>query len=191
MRQIKLLSFVFLSFIFVFAFYVYLVSNKTASLDSKPAFALDMTGISSDGTLYMFVGTYTSGTSKGIYVYRFDEETGIASYVSEVEAVNPSYLAISSDRRYVYSVGENSRNAAVAYAFTFDKTAGKLSLINSQPTNGAAPCYISTDHTGRFVVTANYSGGNVSVFPLNRDGSLQPVEKVFNLGIRGCSRSSG
>jgi len=130
--------------------------------------------------LYLFIGTYTSGTSTGIYVYRFDEETGEATYVSEVKAVNPSYLAVSIDRRFVYSVSESGRDAAIAYAFTFDEKAGVLSLLNSQPTKGAAPCYISADPSGRFVVTANYSGGNVSVFPLADDGSLLPAEKVFD-----------
>ena len=130
-------------------------------------------------SLFLLIGTYTSGTSTGIYVYRFDEETGEAAYVSETKADNPSYLAISNDERFVYSVSESGRDAAMANAFSFDKKAGALSLINSQPTNGAAPCYINTDRLGRFVVTANYSGGNVSVFPLATDGSLKPAEKVF------------
>jgi len=161
----------------------YLVSNNPFMFrnvritDSQPAFSPDKVATSSR-TLYMLVGTYTSGTSTGIYVYRFDEETGKAEYVSETAAVNPSYLAVSTDERYVYSVGESGRDA-VAYAFSFDKKSGKLSLLNSQPTNGAAPCYISADRAGRFVVTANYSGGSVSVLPLATDGSLQPVEKVF------------
>ena len=129
-------------------------------------------------SLYMLVGTYTSGTSNGIYVYRFDEETGVAEYMSDVRAINPSYLAVSADERYVYSVGESGRDAVV-YAFSLDKKAGKLNLLNTQPTNGAGPCYISADHSGRFVVTANYSGGSVSVLPLSADGSLQLVAKVF------------
>jgi len=135
-------------------------------------------------THYMLVGTYTSGTSTGIYVYRLDEETGTVEYISETQAVNPSYLAFSADERFVYSVGESGREA-VAYAFSFDKKNGKLNLLNSQPTNGAAPCYISVDRTGRFVVTANYSGGSVSVFPLATDGSLKPVEKVFQFEGKG------
>jgi 6-phosphogluconolactonase (cycloisomerase 2 family) len=130
-------------------------------------------------TLYMLVGTYTTGTSTGIYVYRFNEDTGETEYVSVAQAVNPSYLAVSADGRYVYSAGESGRDNAVAYAFSFDKQAGKLNMLNSQPTNGASPCYISVDHTGRFVATANYTGGNVSVFPLSSDGALQPVVKVF------------
>ena len=130
-------------------------------------------------SLYMLIGTYTSGTSAGIYVYKFDEETGEAAYVSETKAVNPSYLTVSNDESFVYSVSESGRDAALAYAFSFDKKTGKLNLLNSQPTNGAAPCYINTDRSGRFAVTANYSGGNISVFPLATNGSLQPPEKVF------------
>ena len=138
-------------------------------------------------TFYLLIGTYTSETSTGIYVYTFDEETGEVTYVNETKAVNPSYLAISSDERFVYAVSETGRDAALAYAFSFDKKDGKLSLLNTQPTNGAAPCYISTDRSGRFVVTANYSGGNVSVFPLATDGSLQPLEKVFGFEGMGAS----
>jgi len=139
-------------------------------------------------TLYMLVGTYTSGTSTGIYVYSFDEETGNAEYLTETQAANPSYIAISTDERYVYAVSESGRDATV-YAFLFDKKAGKLNLLNVQPTNGSGPCYISTDHTGNFVVTANYSGGSVSVLPLTVDGLLQPVAKVFQFGGTGPDAS--
>lgn len=140
-------------------------------------------------SLYMLIGTYTSGTSKGIYVYRFDQETGISAYVSEVEAANPTYLTISSDERFVYSVGENNGDAAVAYAFTFDKTTGRLSLLNAQPTGSPGPCYINTDQAGHFVVTANYGGGTISVFPLAPDGSIQPVEKLFEYERNGSNKS--
>ena len=133
---------------------------------------------SSSRMLYMLVGTYTSGTSTGIYVYRFNEETGEAAYVSETKAVNPSYLAVSADESFVYSVGENGKDAA-ALAFSFDKKTGRLHLLNEQPVNSPGPCYITIDRSGRFVVTANYSGGSVSVFPLATDGSLLPVTKLF------------
>jgi len=128
---------------------------------------------------YLLVGTYTSGTSIGIYVYRFDEETGTVEYISETPAVNPSYLAVSANGQYVYSVSENGKNDALVYAFSFDKKDGKLNLLNTQATNGAAPCYISADHSGRYVVTANYSGGNISILPLSDDGSLQTVAKLY------------
>ena len=151
-------------FLFMFTFTTHVYTQKTGE---KPT------------SLYLLVGTYTTGSSTGIYVYRFDVETGVSEYVSETKAVNPSYLAISADERYVYSVGEGSEKNAVVYAFSFDRQAGRLRLLNTQPTNGEGPCYISADRSRRFVATANYSGGSVSVLPLAADGSLLPVVKVF------------
>ena len=141
-------------------------------------------GLHASHTHYMIVGTYTSGASDGIYVFRFDENTGESEYVSEARAINPSYLAVSADERFVYSVGESGREA-IAYAFSFDKKSGKLHLLNTQPANSPGPCYIATDRAGRFAVTANYSGGSVSVFPLSDDGSLQPASKVFEFDGSG------
>jgi len=40
------------------------------------------------------------------------------------------------------------------------------------PSRGADPCYISFDKTGKFVLVANYTGGNVAVFPIQPDGRL-------------------
>ncbi len=129
--------------------------------------------------LYLLVGTYTSGSSKGIYIYRFDTESGTAAYVSEIETSNPSYLAISPDEHFVYSVNENPEKEAMANAFAFDKQTGTLKFMNKYPTGSAGPCYINTDRNGRFVATANYSGGTVSVFPLATDGSLMPVSQIL------------
>lgn len=50
-----------------------------------------------ENELTMLVGTYTSGTSKGIYSYRFNEENGTATPLSETEIENPSYLVPSAD----------------------------------------------------------------------------------------------
>jgi 6-phosphogluconolactonase (cycloisomerase 2 family) len=135
--------------------------------------------------LYMLVGTYTSGSSAGIYVYRFNMETGTAEQVGEAKTSNPSYLAVSQDERFVYSVGENSLKDAAAGAFSFDRQTGLLTMLNRQPTNSADPCYINTDRNGKFVATANYSGGTISVFPLCADGTLQPVAKLFEFDGSG------
>ena len=159
----------------------YLVSNNHFMFRNVRITTLNPDAIDdASHTLYMLVGTYTTGTSKGVYVYKFNEETGRTEYVSETEAVSPSYLAISTDERTVYAVAESGKNDAVAYAFAFDKMNGKLDLLNEQPINSASPCYISTDRAGRFVVTANYAGGDVTVFPLSADGSLQPLIQTIS-----------
>ena len=66
---------------------------------------------------------------------------------------------------------------AALNAFSFDKETGKLSLLNRQPTMGADPCYVATN--GKEVLTANYSGGSMSIFPLKKNGSLEPVDTLF------------
>lgn len=114
-----------------------------------------------ENELTMLVGTYTSGTSKGIYSYRFNEEDGTATPLSDTEVENPSYLVPSADGKFVYAVSEFNNTQAAANAFAFNKEKGTLQLLNSQQTGGEDPCYIIA--SGNNVITANYSGGSISV----------------------------
>lgn len=128
--------------------------------------------------LNMVVGTYTDGGSKGMYSYTFNQETGIATPLSEVEIANPSYLTFSKKGDYIYSVSENEGDEATANAFSFDKKSGRMKLINRQKTQGDHPCYIATD--GKNVVVANYTGGNFTTFETEKDGSLTPATSYNN-----------
>lgn len=123
---------------------------------------------------YLLVGTYTAKTSEGIYVYRFDTQTGDFEYISTAKGIkNPSFLVIAPNQKYVYSVGENQ--GGTVNAFSFDKNTGRLALLNSQSSEGAGACHIATDHTGRYVLVGNYGGGNLSILPINTDGSVNPA----------------
>ncbi len=44
--------------------------------------------------------------------------------------------------------------------------------MNKQPSLGGAPCHVSVSDNGKFVLVANYVGGNVAVFPVEKDGKL-------------------
>lgn len=134
----------------------------------------------------MLVGTYTAGTSKGIYSFRFNEETGTSTALSAVEVENPSYLVPSADGKFVYAVSEFNNEQAAANAFAFDKEKGTFQLLNSQKTGGEDPCYIITN--GQNVVTANYSGGSISVFPIAKDGSLLPASDVIKFEGSGADK---
>jgi len=156
---------------------------------------------SSNSELTMLVGTYTEGsTSKGVYVYRFNQETGKATMVSSVQAGNPSFVVATDNNKFAYSVSEYNDGRQSAIAYRLDKSKGKLSLINSQKTvdekigakkskdakmDGSDPCFIMTN--GKQVVTANYSGGDISVFPIAKDGSLcrQSQHFCFNGNEQG------
>lgn len=124
-----------------------------------------------------YVGTYTKGQSRGIYAYRYDAGSGELTPLGLAAATsNPSFLAADPKGRYLYAVNEsgeyrNPPSGAVS-AFAIDASNGKLTLVNRVPSHGAAPCYLSLDKSGRFVLVANFDGGSVAVFPVLRDGSL-------------------
>jgi 6-phosphogluconolactonase len=130
----------------------------------------------SSGQTLLFVGTYTknlgfvNGTAKGISAFRMNT-VGQLHPVAENDGIeSPSFLAIHPGYQYLYAVNESSASVS---AFSLDAQSGKLKLINQQPTQGAAPCFVTTDKTGKFVLIANYSGGNVLVFPVGPGGRLE------------------
>ena len=130
-------------------------------------------------TLYMLVGSYGPADQEGIKVYKFNQATGEGQYVSGVKGIsNPSYQTVSKDGKRVYSVGEDDGGTACANALTFDAATGTLTLINSQPTQGATPCHIALSPEEDYVVTANYNGSNISLFPLDEEGRLKPGQTI-------------
>lgn len=129
---------------------------------------------------WLFAGTYTGTGSKGIYVYKFDPASGTATSVSSIACENPSYLALSADGNFLYSVTENGGDKPGSVsAFAFDKKTGELKLLNTQPSGGDHPCYVSVDTKNSWVAVANYTGGNFSMLPVSKDGSLQPAVQTI------------
>lgn len=134
---------------------------------------------------YLFVGTYTGGNSKGIYVYQFDAKTGSLKWLSNTDSVsNPSYLAVDRQGRYVYAVNEDAgKQGGSVSAFAFNRSNSSLSFINRQPSGGDHPCYVAVTADGGRLVAGNYSGGNFSVFAVNKDGSIAPpLQTVQHVG---------
>jgi len=126
----------------------------------------------------LLIGTYTNtGKSQGIYSYSLDMKTGAFDQESVATGVsNPSFLAITPDKKFVYSVSE-STNGSAANSFTFNEKSGKLTFLNSSLTKSVGPCFITS--TDKHVFTANYGGGSLSVFGRKADGSLTEVLQVI------------
>lgn len=125
----------------------------------------------------LIVGTYTnSGKSEGIYVYNFNIETSDFELKNIAKGIeNPSYLAVSADNKFVYAVNETSNTSAVS-AFSFQPATAELKLLNKLGTQGNNPCYVIADEKN--VISANYSGGNISVFGIEKDGSLAAIKQI-------------
>jgi 6-phosphogluconolactonase (cycloisomerase 2 family) len=140
--------------------------------------------------LYLLVGTYAPADKPGIYTYAFDQSTGDSTEAASIGNIaNPSYLTVSADGRFVYAVAENHGDKATANAFSLDAATGGLKFLNSQETGGDDPCYINTDAGGKYVITANYSGGTISVFRTATDGSLQPLVQLLSFTGSGVVKN--
>ena len=124
----------------------------------------------------VYVGTYTDHGSKGIYYYRFDSKTGQLKPLGlAAETSNPSFLVLDAKRRLLYAANETdsykdeATGSVSAFAIHED---GKLSLLNQVSSKGPGPAYVTMDRTGKYVLVANYSKGNIAVFPVLGNGDL-------------------
>jgi 6-phosphogluconolactonase len=157
------------------------------------------------GDFFVYMGTYTGfkyvhhsraygvgeSHSKGIYISRFNATTGELSEPElAAEMVNPSFLTVSPDHRFVYAVSEDPLSvgppldaASYVSAFAVEFSTGKLRLLNTVPTGGTSTCFISMDNTGKYVLMANFGSGSVSVLRVKADGSLGEVASfIQNVG---------
>ncbi|MGZ8921109.1 MAG: lactonase family protein [Limisphaerales bacterium] len=135
--------------------------------------------------LTVYIGTYTGGPSKGIYAYEFDTTSGALKQIGlAAEIASPSFLAIHPNNQFLYAVNEldnygGQKHGAIT-GFKIDPSnPAKLTKINEATSRGAHPCHIVVDKAGKHVLVANYSGGNVSVYPIDGSGKLADTASAF------------
>ena len=118
-----------------------------------------------------FIGTYTKGNSKGIYKFSFNNiNCEIDSIDLASEIGNPTYLTISKDKKFLYSIIKKDNKGGVAsYLINEDLS---LSLLNYKISSGASPCHLITDSKNSFLFSANYHDGEISCYSLLADGSI-------------------
>lgn len=129
-------------------------------------------------TINLLVGTYTQKGSKGIYLFQLDTVSGQLKAIGHTDSVsNPSYLAISKDKQYVYAVNENEIGSISAFAFNAKKD--QLQFLNKVATKGAHPCHISISPDGKNIFVANYTGGSLTSFHRFADGRLSNAQQFI------------
>ena len=140
--------------------------------------------VKNNDTEILFVGTYTrneghvDGKGEGVYVYEMNKKTGALRYLSTSDRIiSPSYLAVHENGEWVYAVneyhgGEDAFAAITALAYNPENHS--LNYLNEVSSMGQYPCHLSIDNTGKFIMAANYVGGSVVLFPINKEGMIAP-----------------
>lgn len=135
--------------------------------------------MSSQNKFTGFIGTYTKGGSKGIYSFTLDTENKKISDVKvAAELDNPTYVTVSKDNRYLYSVVKEGEKGGVA-SYSILDDAGTLEGKNKQLLSGSSPCHVSVDKDNHYVLDANYHKGTVAGYLTNEDGSIHPAFSVI------------
>ena len=162
------------------------------------------------GPLVAYVGTFSSplrdvlrtqvdlppGNGRGIHLFQVNRGTGAITPAGIHEAsTSPSCLTLNASGTRLYSANETDRvgedKEGTVSAFTINRTDGKLELLNSVPSGGAGPTFVSVHPSGRFVLVANYFGGSVAVLPVLPDGRLgAPSDIKKDVGDIGPTRAA-
>jgi 6-phosphogluconolactonase len=128
----------------------------------------------------LFIGTYTKGQSRGIYSVALDSATGaLGEPEVAAEAPNPTFLALSPSRRFLYAVCANDGWAS---SFEVGPEARLRPVQQAAAGTGPTPCHITVDSTGRMALAANYHLGLAAVIPLGPGGTMGTPRVVAHTG---------
>lgn len=147
--------------------------------------------------LMAYVGTFSSpledmlptqvdlppGNGQGIHHFEVDRETGDLTPAGVTRSgTSPSCLVINAAGTRLYSANETDRlngtKEGTVSAYAIDAQNGQLALLNTVPSGGAGPTYVSIHPSGRYLLVANYFGGSVAVLPIQKDGRLGEATDV-------------
>ena len=154
-------------------------SSRLTTLALLLAFAASSLPLAAE-SLHVYFGTSGPDT-KGIYRSTFDTETGRltpAELAAEIGA--PGFLALHPAGDKLYAVANFQGGPGVAgYRIGTD---GALTLINTSPTGDGGGSHIAVHPSGKFLLTAQYGGGSVALFPLDAGGRVGPAKLTEHEG---------
>src|SRR5579862_252223 len=147
------------------------VSRLNAADETSHPITEAISGEASPTPPYAYIGCYTGGANaRGISVYHYDPMTNQLSLVSIVAPVtSPSFIVLDTAKQFLYSGNESG--AGSASAFSVNSKTGALQFLNSVAAGGQ-PAHVAIHPSGKYLLTANYTGGTVAVFAIQSDGSL-------------------
>lgn len=120
---------------------------------------------------YLVTGSYSSSEEPGIKLWEFNQQSGRLTEIGGILGTDrPSFLAIHPNGKNFAATSEIGNGEIIVYELTEEPLG--LKEINRQSANGDHPAHLCIDRTGKWLLAANYSGGNVNVYPIEEDGSI-------------------
>lgn len=162
------------------------MSDNWLRLAASPLLLLAFSFMSSSQTHKSYI-LYVGNYGKGIYAYRYHAGSTKLEPLNIVgEVVNPSFLAVDPENRYLYAASEVAGpHEGAIVAFAINRGTGALTALNSRSSAGFAPCHLVVDHTGKMLMAANYTSGSVPVFPIESDGKLGELSGLMKATGKG------
>lgn len=131
----------------------------------------------------VFITSFGAGENGAIQAYQLEMASGSLKPVHRTGGIdNPYFIVISPDQKYLYSIDAKAFGGAYpeqVAAFSLEGRTGKMKFLNKQSTKGTASCYLEIDRTGKTVLVANYTTGNVAALPVHADGTLGEAASFF------------
>lgn len=125
-----------------------------------------------------YVGAYTHGSSKGITVLDVDTAAGHMSVREEVEVNNSSYLVVSHNGRFLYSIVDEG---IATFSINPD---GGLVFLATTSIKGMRGCHLSLTKADDYIFVSGYHDGKLTVLRINKDGIVGEItDEIFHKGI--------
>lgn len=133
---------------------------------------------SAEAATFLYVG---NAESQDITIFEL-KSNGEVVPVASVAVPGPAKpgatvpMAVSPNKRFLYVALRNEPFSVATFAI--DAKNGKLNHRGSSPLADNM-AYISTDRTGRFLLSASYPGHKVTVNPIDPDGVVRAPQEVI------------
>lgn len=125
-----------------------------------------------------YVSCYTQENKYGISIFDVDMKNGRLKSKDQVKISNSSYVTISHNRKYLYSITDFG---VEGYKILED---GELEKINSASINGMRGCYLSTSYDDKLLFVAGYHDGKITVLKLKEEGKIGNItDEIYLKGM--------
>src|SRR6185503_8573423 len=136
-------------------------------------------------SMSVYIGSYAKAADPGIHHFKLNLSSGALTAAGGTSGVaNPSFVAISPDKKFLYAIGETGgKKGGAVVSFAIEESSGALKQLSESNSGGSGPCYVTADKSGKVVLVANYGGGSIASLPVSADGKLsEPATFVQHTG---------